>query len=1074
MNRVCAAGTGSFLMEQADRLGLSMGKEFSQAAFSSRSPSDLGTRCTVFMESDLIHHQNNGASVADLSAGVCISIVRNYLERVANHKPLGERTILVGGVAANPAVRAAFELTTGRSIDSPAYFKVSGALGAALKVIDRMRSGETPVPKDTMILPELRVIPRDRFTCGRCPNHCTIDRYKVRNRVVFSGGRCDRWEIEDRSHRNDHQAHSVESNPGAGVTIEPSSGERDEHSSVTGGLGTTDRSPDNPADAAAPPGESTSAPELFGFRTALLESLAGSAAGTGRDSENSPTSETRSAKPVMGMIRSPQFYEWLPFWKAFLDTLGISLKVAPRSDREQFERGARFLQVETCLPMKVMAGQVSALVNAGVRAIFHPAILTEPPVDQGGRIIEHCPYVQASSQILKGAFDVAWHEPVISYELDPDAFRNEHLRFAGEMGFSENQAEEAFEQGMQAQRMFDEALADRGRQFPGSLDDHERALVVLGKPYHTSDTFLNMNLPSLLRSLGIKAVPGDLFPLECLPTRNPVPWKHQLRMIGIARAVARDPRLFPVMITFFGCGPDPFTMRHIKKSLKDKPLLRLEMDEHSSRAGLMTRLEAFLDHVAGYSNRADEPAMHVNRPQAPVRRTESGEASGERALSSRQMGRSRTDDGSSPQRGASASAAAEIRADPGALPGKRSRDRRRVDSIYIPYFGVHAYAFAAAARCMDVEAHVLPPPNEESARIGRPHLMGGECHPYALILGDYLKLALELAPERTRRSMFCIPAYSACRLGQYPVYIEQIRKELGHSMRVVGDLNQAMTAFGVSKRNRDQVFLRIWEGLTVFDVLQQVFVELRPRTDDKNQIEQAYLTCRDLLFRSLSAGNAVEGLENALHELSPFSAEHSPERPIIGVTGDYYTRVVSFANNHVYEAIEGLGGTVWTPPTFSDGLKAFLLQEIMGGSLPAESAELAEKCSLYASVALSEMRIKGLPSANRAARCAGIDPFGRKMRKTVSAHMDTRFPPGITAPFATALSYADHGADGILNLITLNCSYGTVVTAALARAMKKRKGIPLLTLIYDGLKKTNERTRLEAFMEQVRDQTRRK
>ena len=122
-------GTGSFLMEQADRLGLPMGKEFSDAAFSSSSPSDLGTRCTVFMESDLIHHQNNGASQADLSAGVCISIVRNYLERVANHKRLGERTIFVGGVAANPAVRSAFQLSTGLSIDSPAFFKVSGALG---------------------------------------------------------------------------------------------------------------------------------------------------------------------------------------------------------------------------------------------------------------------------------------------------------------------------------------------------------------------------------------------------------------------------------------------------------------------------------------------------------------------------------------------------------------------------------------------------------------------------------------------------------------------------------------------------------------------------------------------------------------------------------------------------------------------------------------------------------------------------------------------------------------------------------------------------------------------------------
>ena len=99
MNRVCAAGTGSFLMEQADRLGLHMGEEFSEAAFSSKYPPDLGTRCTVFMESDLIHHQNNGSSRGDLAAGVCAAIVRNYLERVANHKVLGKKIMFLGGVA---------------------------------------------------------------------------------------------------------------------------------------------------------------------------------------------------------------------------------------------------------------------------------------------------------------------------------------------------------------------------------------------------------------------------------------------------------------------------------------------------------------------------------------------------------------------------------------------------------------------------------------------------------------------------------------------------------------------------------------------------------------------------------------------------------------------------------------------------------------------------------------------------------------------------------------------------------------------------------------------------------------
>ncbi len=142
MNRVCAAGTGSFLMAQASRLDLDMGKAFADAAFASLTPADLGNRCTVFMESDLIHHQNNGASVEDLAAGVCISIVQNYLERVANHKPLGKKVLFLGGVAASDAVRVAMEQHTGRDFRTPDFYNVSGALGAALKAWEALRKGE--------------------------------------------------------------------------------------------------------------------------------------------------------------------------------------------------------------------------------------------------------------------------------------------------------------------------------------------------------------------------------------------------------------------------------------------------------------------------------------------------------------------------------------------------------------------------------------------------------------------------------------------------------------------------------------------------------------------------------------------------------------------------------------------------------------------------------------------------------------------------------------------------------------------------------------------------------------------
>ena len=131
LNKACAAGTGSFLEEQAARLGVPV-EELVALSLSSTRPVRLGERCTVFMESDLIHHQQRGAAKGDLAAGLAYSIAINYLNRVVGDKPIGGRILFQGGVAGNRAVVAAFENLLGRRITVPPHFEVTGALGAAL------------------------------------------------------------------------------------------------------------------------------------------------------------------------------------------------------------------------------------------------------------------------------------------------------------------------------------------------------------------------------------------------------------------------------------------------------------------------------------------------------------------------------------------------------------------------------------------------------------------------------------------------------------------------------------------------------------------------------------------------------------------------------------------------------------------------------------------------------------------------------------------------------------------------------------------------------------------------------
>ncbi len=229
-----------------------------------------------------------------------------------------------------------------------------------------------------------------------------------------------------------------------------------------------------------------------------------------------------------------------------------------------------------------------------------------------------------------------------------------------------------------------------------------------------------------------------------------------------------------------------------------------------------------------------------------------------------------------------------------------------------------------------------------------------------------------------------------------------------------------------------------------------------------------YIQARDHLYLALCEGRIKQGVEEALHILQEVPTSETDPKPVIAVTGDYYTRVVPFANNDVYREIESLGGVLWSPPTFSDSFKMGVLRNLIWGLLNCRSQDVARHGLFYAAMSMLEFRIKSAKSVRRLLP-GPMDISGFALWRKVAPHADIKLPSGITAPISTALKYVDFGADGVLNLMTLNCSFGTVVTAALLRVLKEKNRVPMLTLVYDGLKKTNEKTRLEAFMEQVWD-----
>jgi predicted CoA-substrate-specific enzyme activase len=191
MNTVCAAGTGSFLDQQAARLGVSI-EEFGSLALKAEYPVRIAGRCTVFAETDMIHKQQIGHSVEDIVAGLCDSLVKNYLNNVCRGKEILSPIIFQGGVAANQGIQKAIEKELETSLIVPEHFDVMGAIGAA-KLVKKAKPFKTQFRGFDL---SKKSCSTRGFECSECENQCEVIQLVVDHRVVACwGDLCERYRL---------------------------------------------------------------------------------------------------------------------------------------------------------------------------------------------------------------------------------------------------------------------------------------------------------------------------------------------------------------------------------------------------------------------------------------------------------------------------------------------------------------------------------------------------------------------------------------------------------------------------------------------------------------------------------------------------------------------------------------------------------------------------------------------------------------------------------------------------------------------------------------------------------------
>ena len=538
MNKVCAAGTGSFLEEQAEKLGLSI-KDFGPCAINAPEPCGLGERCTVFMESDVFSHQADGASVENLVSGLSYSIVKNYLHRVVGEKKIGKHIFFQGGTAFNEGVAAAFNaVLTDGNITIPSNHHVTGAIGVALLAMEEKQPGPSSFKGFRLASEKYR---QDSFVCKSCSNNCEIHRVTLQDgRKLYYGGRCEKYETGKSSIEADNEGQN-----------------------------------------------------LFIYREKLL---------LGNFNEEVSGTKPKMGIPrALWFWEFFPFFRTF-FEECGFDVVlsGTSTSNLIHSGVESVAAETCFpVKLAHGHVLDLLEKDVDYIFLPSILRSFPQGNFSE---SYNCPYIEGSPHIIDSSLGLSTEENVKTLSPVLDFSLSGKDWMNGLLKMAEGLNINRKSAVKACMNARKKQTAFADSLLELGREALAKVKDNQPVFVIISRPYNGSDPAVNVELPGKLAKMGAIVIPTDCLelPMERISEMHPnMYWQYGQRIIAAALAIRENKLLNGVYITNFGCGPDSFIQHEVARIMGEKPMLTIEIDEHAADAGVITRCEAFMDAIAG-------------------------------------------------------------------------------------------------------------------------------------------------------------------------------------------------------------------------------------------------------------------------------------------------------------------------------------------------------------------------------------------------------------------------------------------------------------------------------------------
>ncbi len=562
LNEACSSGCGSFIDTFATSLRLPI-EQFAKEGLLAPMPIDLGSRCTVFMNSKVKQAQKEGATVPDIAAGLAYSVIKNALYKVLkvkDPKDLGDHIVVQGGTFYNEAVLRAFEKLMGVEVIRPDVSGLMGAYGMALlasEAAEELQNQHSTL-LDMAGLKSLQVSTSMR-NCGLCSNNCmlTINAFSD-GRTYVTGNRCDR---------------------GAGDMIQ------EKHKSVP-----------NMVDA-----------KLRRYFDYFLK-------------KNIPEFE---GKLRIGIPRVLNIYEDFPFWFTFFHQLGCEVVLSNYTTKDQYNKAIDTIPSDTaCYPAKAVHGHIRDLAEAQVDLIWYPCI-QHGPKEFSRDNNYHCPMVISYPELIRNNMqDVMGETPFYAPFLplaDKKSLVPALVKALKDLPFSKGEISDAVEVAWAEKEKCKADYREMTKKTVSRLVAEQVPTIVLaGRPYHL-DSGINHGIPELITSLGMAVLTEDgVAPLgnEIKHLRVVDQWSYHSRLYRAAEFVSRTEGFQIVELNSFGCGLDSIVADQVKDILSAKHKIHtlLKIDEGTNLGAVTIRLRS-LQSVMERSMR-----KHHN-PEAPVETT---------------------------------------------------------------------------------------------------------------------------------------------------------------------------------------------------------------------------------------------------------------------------------------------------------------------------------------------------------------------------------------------------------------------------------------------------------------------